>query len=193
MLDSKPEASSAHMVVNMASLPSTVTVVSAGACAREATAGACILRGVCVCDCDGASGVPCEAACQAMVAPSPKSAVSPSFLIPAAAALTRASRLLYFSPLASLSMEGNTGERSRFSHNAAASLQSNVALTIRQGIAFIRVYSNRAWARKSSEPVGSSEQGVFDRVPFTDFLRSSGCNACPHSTHLLRLEIRASF
>src|SRR2546429_7392212 len=79
-----------------------------------------------------------------------------------------------FSPLASLSMEGNTGERSRFSHNAAASLQSNVALTIRQGIAFIRVYSNRAWARKSSEPVGSSEQGVFDRVPFTDFLRSSG-------------------
>src|SRR2546429_8811493 len=56
MLDSKPEASSAHMVVNMASLPSTVTVVSAGACAREATAGARILRGGCGCGCGGGSG-----------------------------------------------------------------------------------------------------------------------------------------
>src|SRR5256884_5688489 len=89
MLDSKPEASSAHMVVNMASLPSTVTVVSAGACAREATAGACLLRGVCVCDCDGASGGPREAACQALVAPSPKNALSPSFFIPADRKRTR--------------------------------------------------------------------------------------------------------
>src|SRR2546429_5583368 len=98
MLDSKPEASSAHMVVNMASLPSTVTVVSAGACAREATAGACILRGVFVCGCDGASGGPFEAACQAMVGPSPKRAVSPRFFLPDAAALNTANPLSYFLP-----------------------------------------------------------------------------------------------
>jgi hypothetical protein len=101
-----------------------------------------------------------------MVAPSPKSAVSPSFLIPAAAAFTRASRFLYFSPLASLSLEGNTGERAMFSHNAAASLQSTVALTIRQGIAFIRIALGRGSLPSQSD---RKNKAFFDRVPFTDF------------------------
>ena len=68
------------------------------------------------------------------------------------------------------------------SRNATASLQSTVALTFRQGIAF-------TWSRAKArpcEPVRLGKQGVWD-------LRSCGCNACPHSSHLLRLEIRASF
>ena len=47
--------------------------------------------------------------------------------------------LSLFPPLAFLNMEGNVGERSMFSRNAVASLQSTVALTFRQGIAFRRM------------------------------------------------------
>src|SRR5215813_13362293 len=47
-LDSKPAASNAHIVVNMASLPSTVTLVTGAAryCRRAASAGA--TAGACV-------------------------------------------------------------------------------------------------------------------------------------------------
>jgi len=84
--------------------------------------------------------VPCAAACQAKVAHSPKSAVSRlSFLILAVADLARASRFLYFRLWRFFNMEGNVGEQSMSSRNAAASLQSTVALTFRQGIAFDRI------------------------------------------------------
>src|SRR6516225_1612274 len=98
MLDSKPEASSA------------VTVVSAGASVREGRAGAGILWGACLWDCDEAGGLPCAAACQATAAPSPKSAVSrPTFLISGCRSPHSGKSLSLFAPLAFLGMEGDTG------------------------------------------------------------------------------------
>src|SRR5207237_10147106 len=96
-LDSKPDASSAHMVVNMASLPSTVTVFSAGACACEEGGGVCVSDRACSPACTGTCLVPCAAACHAAVAQSAKSNASCLvFLIPAAAALNRASGFVCF-------------------------------------------------------------------------------------------------
>ena len=48
-------------------------------------------------------------------------------------------------------MEGNVAGRFMFSRNATASLQSTVALTFRQGIAFIRVALGRKSLLRQSD------------------------------------------
>ena len=94
--DSKPAASSAHMVANMASLSSTLTAFCGAGCSRSELAGASGLRGACLCGCAGACGVLCAVVGNATVAHSPKSAVSRrALIIPVAAAPIRASHFLF--------------------------------------------------------------------------------------------------
>ncbi len=87
MFDSNPAASSAHIVVNIASLPSTLTAVGAAACVRERATGVCGGAGVGAAD--------CPAADDAITAHNPNRAIDRcSILIPFAAVLFRASRCL---------------------------------------------------------------------------------------------------
>lgn len=62
-------------------------------------------------------------------------------------------------------MEGNVGEQSMSSRNAAASLQSTVALTFRQGIAFDRI----ALGSKTLSIQFDTTDKAFGARSFADF------------------------
>ena len=95
MFDSKPAASSAQIVVNIASLPSTLTVLCGAILVRSRGAGTCVAGGVCVCTCAGigAGAGACPVAGNAITAHNPINTIGRrSFFMPFAVVLTRASR-----------------------------------------------------------------------------------------------------
>src|SRR4029077_3811394 len=94
MLDSKPDASSAHIVVNIASLPSTLTALGGAGCKRGFVAGgAWDAGGACVWACAGAGAGVCAAVGNAMATHNPSKDISRrSFFMPFAAAFPWVSR-----------------------------------------------------------------------------------------------------
>ena len=93
MFDSKPAASSAQIVVNIASLPSTLIVLggTVRVPCRSAGPGVCAGRGACVCTCPGTGAGACPAAGSAIAAHNPINTICrSSFCMPFAAVLTRA-------------------------------------------------------------------------------------------------------
>lgn len=98
--------------------------------------------------------------------------------------------LSLFPPLAFLNMEGNVGERSMSSRNAVASLQSTRCAYFPSRN---RISSNRAWQQRLCDRSDTTDKVFGGRSFCRLFPSSSGCNACPHKSHLLRLETRASF
>jgi len=94
MFDSKPAASSAQIVVNIASLPSTVIVLGGALRVRCRGAGPGVCAGgggACVCTCAGTGAGACPAAGNDIAAHNPISTIRrSSFCMPFAAVLTRA-------------------------------------------------------------------------------------------------------
>src|SRR5207245_5942335 len=93
MLDSKPAASRAHIVVNIASLPSTLRRLCRAVRVRGSGAGAFTGAGVCDGTCAGDGAWACPGDGKTIAAHNPISAiVRYIFFMPFAAVLTRASR-----------------------------------------------------------------------------------------------------
>jgi hypothetical protein len=137
MLDSNPDASSAHMVVNIASLPSMVTALGAAAVRRE-TPGGAAFAGACVCTSAGAGTASCAVAFDnTAAAHNPAStAIRRSFFMATAAASL--SRVLSPSASVVLNKESHVLPVVDVPWRMPALFQSTVAPQSRQGIACVR-------------------------------------------------------
>src|SRR5713226_7231800 len=100
MFDSKPAASNAHIVVNIASLPSTLTVLCGAILVLRCGAGSCAADGAFLfstCAGTGAGAGACAAAGSAITAHNPIHTIGRrSFFMPFAVVLTRACQCFDF-------------------------------------------------------------------------------------------------